>query len=72
MDIPFNLDIIENAAENQGYFNVSASYDTVSKNKKAEITYNVSPRTQYLINSVKFPSDSTLIGKEIAKTVGRY
>lgn len=71
VDIPFNLDIIENAAENQGYFNVSASYDTVSKNKKAEITYNVSPRTQYLINSVKFPSDSTLIGKEIAKTARR-
>lgn len=68
VDIPFNIDLIENTAENQGYFNVSASYDTVSKNKKAKITYNVSPRTQYLINTVTFPSNSTLLGKEISKT----
>lgn len=67
VDIPFNLDLIENTGENLGYFNISARFDTIAKNKMASITYNVEPQTQYVIESVHFPSDSTLIGKEIAK-----
>ncbi|HLW62021.1 MAG TPA: BamA/TamA family outer membrane protein [Flavobacterium sp.] len=65
VDIPFNLDLIENIGENSGYFNISASFDSVSKNKKASVTYNVSPRSQYLIEKVTFPTDSSLLTKEI-------
>src|SRR5690606_2646365 len=54
-----------NTGENNGYFNISASFDSVSKNKKASVTYNVSPRTQYLIEKVTFPTDSSLLEKEI-------
>lgn len=67
VDIPFNLDLIENTGENRGYFNITASYDTLPKNKRVKIRYNVSPRTQYLINKVTFPADSTLLAREIAK-----
>lgn len=65
VDIPFNLDLIENTGENLGYFNISASFDSITKNKKAEIRYKVSPRTQYVIEKVTFPTDSTLLAKEI-------
>lgn len=68
VDIPFNLDLIENTGENNGYFNISASYDTVSKNKKVHINYEVSPRVQYTINEVTFPQDSTILAEEIRKT----
>ncbi|MBA5794080.1 BamA/TamA family outer membrane protein [Flavobacterium sp. xlx-214] len=71
VDIPFNLDLIENTGENLGYFNISASFDTIKKNKKATINYTVSPRTQYVIEKVSFPTDSTLIGQEIAKIADR-
>ena len=71
VDIPFNLDLIENTGENLGYFNISASFDTLLKSKKAKINYNVSPRTQYVIETVTFPNDSSALSKEIQKTVGK-
>lgn len=71
VDLPFNLELIENIGENLGYFDISASYDTVGKNKKVQVKYNVSPRSQYLIEKVTFPTDSTVLGKEIAKTARR-
>jgi len=71
VDIPFNLDLIENTGENKGYFNITASYDTVTNNKKARINYNVSPRTQYTITNVTFPADSTVLSQEIQKTAAK-
>ena len=37
VDREFNKDIIVNYSENKGYFNAKATYDTVSKNKKAQV-----------------------------------
>jgi len=71
VDREFNKDIIENYSENKGYFNVNASYDTVSKNKKAEVIYTVRPGTRYKISEVNFEKDSTLINSEIQKTVDK-
>jgi len=68
VDIPFNLDLIENTGENLGYFNITASYDTVTSNKKAEIRYRTTPRSQYLIEKISFPKDSTVLAREIGKT----
>jgi outer membrane protein insertion porin family len=65
VDREFNKEIIENYSENKGYFNASATYDTVSKNKKAQVIYTVRPGARYLISDVKFHQDSTLINKEI-------
>lgn len=71
VDREFNKDIIENYSENKGYFNVNASYDTVSKNKKAEVIYTVRPGTRYKISEVNFEKDSTLINSEIQKTADK-
>ena len=65
VDKEFNKDIIVNYSENKGYFNAKATYDTVSKNKKAQVIYTLRPGNQYLISQVKFQEDSTLVNKEI-------
>ncbi|MCJ8155147.1 BamA/TamA family outer membrane protein [Chryseobacterium sp. SSA4.19] len=68
VDREFNKEIIENYSENKGYFNASATYDTVSKNKKAQVIYTVRPGARYLISDVKFQQDSSLVNKEIRNT----
>ncbi len=65
VDKEFNKDILVNYSENQGYFNAQATYDTVSKNKKAQVIYTLKPGNQYLISQVKFQEESTLVNKEI-------
>src|SRR6218665_4028907 len=71
VDKEFNKDIIVNYSENKGYFNAQAKYDTVSKNKKAQIIYTLTPGNQYLISQVKFQEDSTLVNKEIQNLKGK-
>lgn len=65
VDREFNKDIIVNYSENKGYFNAKAKYDTVSKNKKAQVIYTLNPGGRYLISNVKFPADSSLVNNEI-------
>lgn len=65
VDREFNRNIIVNYAENKGYFNASASYDTIVKNKKAKVLYTVQPKARYFISSVSFPEDSTRLNREI-------
>jgi len=65
VDREFNKDIIENYSENKGYFNARATYDTVSKNKKAKVIYTLKPGARYLISDVRFPEDSTIVNREI-------
>ncbi|WP_426481680.1 BamA/TamA family outer membrane protein [Chryseobacterium sp. R2ACT005] len=71
VDREFNKDIIVNYSENKGYFNAKASYDTVSKNKKAQVIYTVRPGSRYLIDGVKFQKDSTLVNQEIQSLTGK-
>lgn len=71
VDREFNKDIIVNYSENKGYFNAKTSYDTVSKNKKAQVIYTVRPGSRYLIDGVKFQKDSTLVNQEIQSLTGK-
>ncbi len=71
VDREFNKDIIENYSENKGYFNARAKYDTVTKNKKAKVIYTLNPGARYLISSVSFPQDSTLVNNEIQQLKGK-
>lgn len=65
VDREFNRKIIENYSENKGYFNAKATYDTVSKNKKAQVIYTLKPGARYSVSNVKFQQDSSLVNKEI-------
>lgn len=71
VDREFNKDIIENYSENKGYFNAKATYDTVSKNKKAKVIYTVKPGARYLVDGVKFQKDSSLVNHEIQNLAGK-
>jgi outer membrane protein assembly factor BamA len=71
VDREFNKDIIENYSENKGYFNARATYDTVSKNKKAQVIYTLRPGARYLISDVKFQKDSSLVNQEIQNIAGK-
>lgn len=71
VDREFNKDIIVNYSENKGYFNAQATYDTVSKNKKAKVIYTLKPGNQYRISNVKFQKDSTLINEEMLKLTNK-
>lgn len=54
VDQEFNRNLIENIAENQGYFNVRARYDTIRNGKKVKVAYQVTPNAQYIIDRVSF------------------
>lgn len=67
VDREFNRGILVNYSENKGYFIANASYDTVAKNKKAEVIYTVNPGPRYRLGLVEYDKDSTLINEEIQK-----
>ena len=71
VNLQFNKDIIENYAENKGYFNAKARYDTIGKNKKAKVEYTVRPKARYMISSVRFPEDSSVVNQEIQNIKNR-
>lgn len=68
VDQEFNRNLIENIAENQGYFNVRARYDTIRNGKKVKVAYQVTPNAQYIIDRVSFPTDTNALAKEINNT----
>lgn len=65
VDREFNKKIIVNYSENKGFFNAKATSDTISKNRKAKVIYDVTPGARYLISAVNFPEDTTAINAEI-------
>jgi outer membrane protein insertion porin family len=71
VDLDYNTALLRNYAENKGFFKVSVSADSTSKNKRARAIYAVLPRRQYKIKSVTFPEDSSAIAKTIGKTSRR-
>ena len=71
VDREFNKEIIVNYSENKGYFNAKASYDTLTKNKKAEVHYTVKPKKRYYFGEIHFPSDSSVLSSEIQQLSGK-
>lgn len=70
VDREFNKKIIVNYSENKGFFNAKASSDTISKNRKAKVIYDLTPGARYLISNVNFPADSTELNSEIQSIKG--
>ncbi|WP_082344168.1 translocation and assembly module lipoprotein TamL [Flavobacterium akiainvivens] len=58
VDLDYNADVIQNYAENKGYYKARTSADSVSKNRRSKAMYTLSPGRQYTIRKVIFP-DST-------------
>ncbi len=71
VDREYNKKILQNYAENNGYFNVQTTSDSTRKNKKACVTYTVLPKKKYTIRNVFFPEDSTDLAQNIRTTSRR-
>nr|WP_315250971.1 BamA/TamA family outer membrane protein [uncultured Flavobacterium sp.] len=71
VDLDYNASVLRNFAENRGYFKNRVSADSTVSNKRATAEYTVQLRKQYKIKDVKFPVDSSALGKAIARTSRR-
>ncbi len=68
VDLDYNADVLQNYAENKGYFKALASSDSTRNGKKAKAEYEVTLGTRYKIKNVIFPSDSTSLDSIVATT----
>ena len=67
--VDFNQKVLQNYAENKGYFKTKISTRTTQKNKGANTEYTIRPKRQFKIKEVEFPRDTTkTLEKSIAKT----
>ncbi|NRT16942.1 outer membrane protein assembly factor BamA [Flavobacterium sp. 28A] len=71
VDLEYNKKVLQNYAENSGYFNTTAVADSTRKGKKATATYTLDPKRQYTIRTVKFPDDSSAVAIAVRKTQRR-
>lgn len=68
VDLEYNKSVLQNFAENSGYFNTRTSADSTRHGKKATAEYIVKPGKQYKIKDVKFPTDSSIISTAVRNT----
>ncbi|NBL64179.1 BamA/TamA family outer membrane protein [Flavobacterium sp. NST-5] len=73
VDMEYNESILQNYAENKGFFKTATESDSTghSKNRKVTAEYIVKPGPQYKIKSVTFPQDSSQLSKDIAQVTRR-
>lgn len=71
VDLEYTKRVLQNYAENNGYFNAKTSADSTRNGKKAKANYTVNPKKQYKIREVKFPTDSSVISSEVRETIPR-
>ena len=66
VDLAYNEKIIQNYAENKGFFNAQSIFDSTSRGKKGKAKYKATLNYQYKLKNVVFPNDSTLLTNEIS------
>jgi outer membrane protein insertion porin family len=66
-----NNEVLQNRLQNRGYFHATVKFDTVTKRRKTRVTFTANAGSQYSINTVTFPQDSTGLGKAVAATAAR-
>ena len=71
VDLEFNKNVLQNFAENNGYFNAESTADSTRFDKKIQANYTVNPKKQFKIRNIQFPSDSSDISKAIRTTQSR-
>lgn len=68
VNLDYNVKLLDNYLQNQGYFKTIASGDTVVKHKKGHANYTVTPGHVYTIKEVTFETDSSSLGQAIKAT----
>ena len=68
LDLQKNIQILQNHMENKGYFRASVTGDTIIRRKKARARYEAIAGPQYKIDTVAFPSDTSLLSTSIRES----
>lgn len=63
--IDFQKDIIINRLQNRGYFQATVEMDSSATKRKIKLHYTADPGQQYLIDTVYFPTDSSVLATAI-------
>lgn len=71
VDLEYSKSVLQNFAENSGYFNTKTEADSTRHGKKATAEYIVKPLKRYKIREVKFPTDSSVISSAVRRTSSR-
>lgn len=71
VDLDYNADVLQNYAENKGFFKTIVLADSTRRGKKATAEYIVKPGKQYKIRSVVFPPDSSAIHQSVTSTANK-
>lgn len=66
--LDYNASILQNYAENRGYFKAVSSADSTRRNKKVTADYTVVIGKQYKIREIIFPADSNALSQAITAT----
>ncbi|RYD95638.1 MAG: hypothetical protein EOP50_07680 [Sphingobacteriales bacterium] len=66
VNIGNNVKLLDNHMQNKGFFQVHSSGDSTVKGKKGHVNFRVEANAQYSINSVRFPTDSIELTRDIA------
>ncbi len=68
LKLEFNEKVLQSNLQNQGYFHATVKGDTIVKKRMAKAIYTVITGDQYIINEVQFPTDSTVLNKNISES----
>ena len=71
VDMEYNKSLLQNYAENNGYFNARTNADSTKNGKKVTADYIINPKLQYKIKNIQFPNDSSDISIAIRTTQGK-
>lgn len=68
VDLEYSKSVLQNFAENNGYFNTQTSAVAIINGKRVKAIYTVKPAKQYTIKNVIFPDDSSQVAKAVYAT----
>lgn len=71
VDLNNNVRLLDNHAQNKGFFLVRTSIDSAVHGKKGHLNVNVAAGPQYTINSIRFPADSIDLTRDIRADVDK-
>ncbi|RYD88288.1 MAG: hypothetical protein EOP50_19340, partial [Sphingobacteriales bacterium] len=71
VDLNNNVKLLNNHSQNKGFFQVVTTGDTVVRGRKGHASFRVEANAQYTINSVRFPTDSIELTRDIQADVDR-
>ncbi|RYY41367.1 MAG: hypothetical protein EOO08_02195 [Chitinophagaceae bacterium] len=71
VDINNNIKLLNNHAQNKGFFLVQTSIDSVVRGRTGHLNVTVAAGPQYTINSIRFPTDSIELTRDMQADVDK-